>query len=94
VVVSDQPSLVYAADLRSPPWLSDTSYARVRADYLTVADIREALVAGETCAILMWSGRLYELDSNLAAMARDLGYTESTEFGPGKLLLRHPRCSD
>ena len=92
-VISDLPSLTYAAGLRSPPWLTDTSYARVRAAYLTAADIQGSLEDHETCALLTWSGRFYELDANLADTARELGYTVTTDFGPGKLLLKRPGCA-
>lgn len=94
IVVGDAPSLTYAAGMSSPAWLADTSYARIRAGYLTPVDLLHAIAAPETCAIVMWSGRLRTLDPGLPARAARLGYDQRIEFGNDRSLMVRPACVD
>jgi hypothetical protein len=94
LVVGDEPAMLYAAGRASPPWLTDTSFARIRAGYLTETDIVDALASPETCALLIWSGRFRELAPDLADTAEGLGYTDRTDYEPGHTLLRRGTCAE
>ena len=94
IVVGDEPSLLYAAGRASPPWLTDTSFARIRAGYLNESDVVDALAMPETCALLIWSGRFRELAPDLAETAARLGYTDRTDYDPGHTLLRRATCDE
>jgi hypothetical protein len=91
-VESDIPSLTYAANLNSPSWLTDTSYARVKSGYLSADEAIAALANDDTCALLLWSGRLASLPADLADTATHLGYTNQADFGNGRTLLRRAIC--
>ena len=94
IVVGDEPSLLYAAGRASPPWLTDTSFARIRAGYLNESDVVDALAMPETCALLIWSGRFRELAPDLAETAARLGYTDRIDYDPGHTLLRRATCDE
>jgi len=91
-VVGDDQSLMFLAGVSTPAWLTDTSYARIRAGYLLPDDVAVAVADGDTCAVLIWSGRFDELDPDLAAKATRHGYTDRTDFGDGRVLLARPGC--
>lgn len=92
VVVTDAPSLAFAAGVPSPAWLTDTSYVRIWAGYLTMEDLVIGLSDPDTCAVLIWSGRLDELEGDVVMSAARFGFIDRQGFDSGELLLRRSDC--
>lgn len=91
-VVGDVQPLAFAAGLGSPDWLVDTSYARLDAGYLTADAVIAGMSEANTCAVVMWSGRLARLAPEVLAAADGLGYADDVAFGGGREVLVRPRC--
>ena len=91
MVVTDEPGLAWQAHRDIPAGLTDPSYARIAAGYLTADDLVAALRHPEVCAYMDWSGRFRpfarEVDVAVA------GWTMELTDGRGGRLLVRPGCT-
>jgi hypothetical protein len=89
-VVSDEPGLAWLAGRHPPPDLVDTSWARIRAGYLTPGMLRNAIRAPNVCAVVLVSGRFAALDPTLVAGIA--GYELRPALLPEMRLYERPDC--
>jgi 4-amino-4-deoxy-L-arabinose transferase-like glycosyltransferase len=84
-VVTDDDFIAALAGRDTPPWLVDTSFARIHARQLDYADVRRAADASNFGGLLTFSHRLSSL---LPAFGSSLagGFTLSADFGNGREL--------
>jgi len=83
--ISDEPGLVWAAGLRTPPDLVDTSILRVQSKRITAASIADVAADTRVCAVVVWSRRFGDFD--LAPLIAPEGYRPARTFPGGRSLL-------
>lgn len=86
MVITDEPTLLWLTDRSSPGQLVDPSHVRIDADYLDAAAVAEAARQPNVCAVLLWSGRLDDIDGLRHALEPD--YRLAWSNGDRQLLLR------
>ena len=74
-----------------PPDLTDPSYARIAAGYLTADDMVAALRRPEVCAYMDWSGRFRPFAQAVGTAVA--GWTMELTDGRGGRLLVRPGCA-
>ncbi len=89
-VIADEPGLAWVAGRHPPPHLVDTSFARMRAGYLTAADVVAGAAAEDVCAVLSQSNRFAELDPLLAS--RLDGFVPVAEWDDDRWLYVKQSC--
>ncbi len=90
LVVTDEPGLAWQAHRDMPAGLTDPSYARIAAGYLTADDLVAALRRPEVCAYMDWSGRFRPFAREVGAAVA--GWTMELTDGRGGRLLIRPGC--
>ena len=90
LVVTDEPGLAWQAHRDMPAGLTDPSYARIAAGYLTADDLVAALRQPEVCAYMDWSGRFRAFAREVGAAVA--GWTMELTDGRGGRLLIRPGC--
>ena len=91
MVVTDEPGLAWQAHRDIPAGLTDPSYARIAAGYLTADDLVAALRRPEVCAYMDWSGRFRPFAPELGTAVA--GWTMELTDGRGGRLLVRPVCT-
>ncbi len=90
MVVTDEPGLAWQAHRDMPAGLTDPSYARIAAGYLTADDLVAALLRPEVCAYMDWSGRFRPFAREVGDAVA--GWTMELTDGRGGRLLLRPGC--
>ncbi len=89
-VVTDNQGLAWLAGRHPPPFLVDTSWARIVSGYLDTGDVLAGAAQDDVCAVLFYTARLDFLDPELDQ--RLAGYSLAMDWGEDRRLWVKDDC--
>ena len=90
--IADDPQYVWRAGLSTPPLMNDLARARIDQGSVTTADVIDAALTDDNCAVVIWSFRFGSLLPDFRAELERAGYYRAVEYGKGRELWFRESC--